>query len=327
MVIEAKSLDMTYKKVIKQDGFKGTLTHLLRKQYEDIEAIKDVNLSISEGEIVGLLGFNGAGKTTLIKMLTGILCPSNGSISIFDMEPFKRKKEFLKQIGAIFPSKSRLWGDLTVSDNLKLFGAMYNLSDQQLKERVDFFTEKLQVKKYLFSQIRHLSFGERMKIELIATLMHFPKLLFLDEPTIGMDTTSQTVIRNFIKEYVKGNNATIIITSHNMSDLTEVCSRVIFLHRGRIVYDGDVETLNNKAKTFVNIVVRGKKLSRYEKISEEMEMIEDSVEKLVITIDQNNISDFLNNLSTYRNVNDLEIDKVSAEVLLTNLYNDIISDY
>lgn len=205
----------------------------------------DLSFDIEEGEIVGFLGPNGAGKTTTLKMLSGILHPSDGQASVLGYTPWERKKEFKRQFSIVMGQKNQLWWDLPASDSFELNKLIYDLDDTEYKRTLDELVELLGVGEQLHVQVRRLSLGERMKMELIASLLHRPKVILLDEPTIGLDIISQSKIRQFFKTYNKTYNTTILLTSHYMRDIEDLCSRTMIINHGQLVYDGDLKSVND----------------------------------------------------------------------------------
>lgn len=242
-IIEVKNLSKTFKIYKKEPGIGGALKALFSRKYEQKTAVSDVSFSIEEGELIGFIGPNGAGKTTTLKMLSGLLYPSGGSISVLGYKPFDRKKDFLKQISLVMGQKNQLWWDLPPMDTFLLNKEIYEISDADFKTRVEELSTLLDVKEIMHVQVRKLSLGQRMKCELMAALLHRPKILFLDEPTIGLDVVIQEKLRDFIKEYNLKYKVTILLTSHYMRDVKHLCKRVVVINYGDIIYDGDLNQL------------------------------------------------------------------------------------
>lgn len=242
-IVLAENLSKFYPVAIKEPGLKGTITHFFRRTYKTIEAVKQVTFQIQPGEVVGFLGANGAGKTTTLKMLTGLIHPSAGQVRVAGHVPFQRKSAFLQQITLVMGQKQQLIWDLPALDSLKINAAIYGLSNQEYRQRVGELTEMLSLQGKLNQPVRKLSLGERMKAELLAALLHQPKVLFLDEPTLGLDVNAQVAVREFLREYNKRYGATIILTSHYMADITALCERVMVIHQGQLVYDGSLDRL------------------------------------------------------------------------------------
>jgi len=242
-IILAKNLSKVYPVAIKEPGIKGTLRHFIRRQYQYLKAVENISFEINPGEIVGFLGPNGAGKTTTLKMLTGLIHPSNGIVKVADNIPFERKREFLQQITLVMGQKQQLIWDLPVLDSLKINAAVYGVSDKEYRRRLMELTEMLSLEGKLKQPVRKLSLGERMKAELMAALLHQPQVLFLDEPTLGLDINAQVAVREFLREYNQRYQATVLLTSHYMADITALCKRVLLIYQGELIYDGSLDGL------------------------------------------------------------------------------------
>jgi ABC-2 type transport system ATP-binding protein len=242
-IIIAKNLSKFYPVAIKEPGIKGTLTHFFSRTYRNINAVQDISFEIAPGEVVGFLGPNGAGKTTTLKMLTGLIHPSTGTVKVAGHIPFRRQEMFLQKITLVMGQKQQLIWDLPALDSLKINAAVYNISDKEFKHRVGELAEMLSLEGKLTQPVRKLSLGERMKAELLAALLHRPQVLFLDEPTLGLDVNAQVSVRDFLKEYNRLYQATVLLTSHYMADITALCERVLLIHQGKLMYDGSLDEL------------------------------------------------------------------------------------
>lgn len=236
-------LSKVYPVAIKQPGLKGTIRHFFQRTYREIKAVQDVSFQIEAGEVVGFLGANGAGKTTTLKMLAGLIHPSTGLVKVAGHVPFSREAAYLKKITLVMGQKQQLIWDLPALDSLKINAAVYGLSDKTAEFRIDELAEMLSLQGKLTQPMRKLSLGERMKAELLAALLHEPQVLFLDEPTLGLDVNAQVAVRQFLQEYNQRYNATILLTSHYMADITALCDRVLVIHQGQLIYDGSLDGL------------------------------------------------------------------------------------
>lgn len=245
-IISVKNLKKYYSVSKKEPGVWGSLKSLLFRKYFDVKAVDGVSFEISEGELVGFIGPNGAGKTTTLKVLSGLLYPTSGEVKVLGFEPFKRQPQFQKQFALVMGQKNQLWWDLPPWESFVLNKEIYEVSDDQFKKTVSELSKMLEIEDVLKIQVRKLSLGQRMKAELIAALLHSPKVLFLDEPTIGLDVVAQKKMRDFIKEYNEKFKATIILTSHYMGDVKELCKRVIIINKGLILYDGLLSSIVEK---------------------------------------------------------------------------------
>lgn len=243
-IIQVERLSKSFNYYEKELGFKKSLKNLVKRKALIKEAVSEISFAIEQGEMVGFLGPNGSGKTTTLKMLSGILYPTSGQVNVFGYVPWERKKQFKMQFSIVMGQKSQLWWDLPANESLYLNKCIYEIEDKAYNLVLDELTEMLDVKDLLNIQVRRLSLGERMKMELIASLIHRPKVIFLDEPTIGLDLISQKRIREFLKYYNQQSKATVILTSHYMADIEDLCKRTIIINQGKIVYDGDLRRVN-----------------------------------------------------------------------------------
>jgi ABC-2 type transport system ATP-binding protein len=241
--IEVQNLTKIFKSHVKQEGLRNSLKSLWKREYKERVAVNDVSFSLAQGELVGMLGANGAGKTTTLKMLSGLLHPSSGTASVLGFTPWERSNEFKRAFSIVMGQRNQLWWDLPAGDSFLLFKEIYHIPDDEFRRRRDELAERLGVADKLTTQVRRLSLGERMKCELIGSLLHAPRVLFLDEPTIGLDVVAQKAVRDFIREYNQTAQTTIILTSHYMADIEELCERVVVIDDGRIRFDGALERL------------------------------------------------------------------------------------
>ncbi|MFP4100090.1 ABC transporter ATP-binding protein [Coleofasciculus sp.] len=254
-IVVAQNLSKVYPVAVKQPGIKGTLTHFLRRKYRSVVAVQNVSFEIGMGEVVGFLGPNGAGKTTTLKMLTGLVHPSGGEVKVAGHQPFQRESNFLQQITLVMGQKQQLLWDLPALDSLRINAAVYGISDNQFQRRVGELAEMLSLEAKLTQPVRKLSLGERMKAELLAALLHQPQVLFLDEPTLGLDVNAQLAVRNFLREYNQRTGATVLLTSHYMADITALCQRVLLIYEGQMIYDGSLEGLLNRFAPYREVKV------------------------------------------------------------------------
>ena len=260
-VIAVNKLKKYYKVHQKEPGLTGSIKSLFSRKYYDAKAVDGVSFDIDEGELVGFIGPNGAGKTTTLKVLSGLLYPTFGHVSVLGYTPWERKPEFQKQFSLVMGQKNQLWWDLPAIESFILNKEIYEVPDAQYKKTLDELVELLEVADILKVQVRKLSLGQRMKMELIAALIHSPRILFLDEPTIGLDVVMQKKMRDFIKEYNRRYTATVILTSHYMDDVKELCKRIIIIDKGKILFDGALDEIIKKFATHKLLtVVFGKKV-------------------------------------------------------------------
>lgn len=254
-IILVEDLSKVYPIAIKEPGLKGTVKHFFKRNYRNVKAVEGVSFSIEAGEVVGFLGANGAGKTTTLKMLTGLIYPSAGNVRVCDRIPFRRESDFLQKITLVMGQKQQLIWDLPVLDSLRINAAVYGICDRDYRQRVGELTEMLSLEGKLNQAVRKLSLGERMKAELMAALLHQPEVLFLDEPTLGLDINAQFSVRQFLREYNERYQATVLLTSHYMADITALCKRVLLIHEGQLVYDGNLDGLLDRFAPYRQVQV------------------------------------------------------------------------
>ncbi|MEI7551135.1 MAG: ATP-binding cassette domain-containing protein [Verrucomicrobiota bacterium] len=244
-MIEVRQLTRVFRTYKKQPGFWGGVRGLFRREFEETAAAKDISFDIAEGEFVGFLGPNGAGKTTTLKMLAGLIYPTSGTARVAGFDPTKRENAYRRLFALVLGQKNQLWWDLPAIESFNLLRAIYGLPADQYQTTLDELVRLLGVEAKLNVMVRELSLGERMKMELIAALLHRPRVLFLDEPTIGLDVVSQKAVRQFLRDYNRRYRVTILLTSHYMADIKELCERVIVIHKGTKIYDGTLALLEN----------------------------------------------------------------------------------
>lgn len=254
-IINTNNLVKKYRRYKKKERIRGSIASLWKREYEEKVAVNQIDLSIDEGEFIGLIGPNGAGKTTLIKMLSGIIAPTEGSIDVLGYYPNDLKNEFKKQYAVVMGQKSQLFFELTVNDTLRLFKEIYEIPEEDFQRNRNYFVELFGVSELMDVQVRTLSLGERMKMELIVALLHSPKILFLDEPTIGLDAVASRQIRRFLKEINEKKGTTIILTSHYMEDIKALCKRTVVINHGIKIFDGKTEELFDRYQKNKRIIV------------------------------------------------------------------------
>ncbi len=242
-VIEVKNLCKTFKVKKKEKGLKGSLKSLWKPKYKKIEAVQDISFSVEKGEMIAFIGPNGAGKSTTIKMLTGILYPDSGDISILGFDPKKERKNLAYEIGTVFGQKEQLWTHLTPYDNFKFFGAIYDIPEQAVEKKIEELKGLFELEDFINTPVRNLSLGQRIRCEIVASLIHNPKILFLDEPTIGLDPVVKENIRSLIKRMNKEYKTTVFLTSHDVGDIEKLCKRVVIVNHGKLVLDDSMENL------------------------------------------------------------------------------------
>ena len=254
-VIHIQSLSKTFKVPVREAGVKAAIRSLFKREHRDVKAVEAVSFDVSQGEIVGFLGPNGAGKTTTLKMLSGLLHPSGGTATVLGHTPFQREKDYLRQITLVMGQRNQLVWDIPVVDSFERNRAIYRMDAGEYHKMLDEMTDLLDLGDLLQKPTRNLSLGERMKCEIAVSLLHKPQVLFLDEPTIGLDVTMQRRIRSFIQEYNRRTGATVLLTSHYMADVEALCKRVIIIHHGKILFDGDLSDLVQQFSAYKTITI------------------------------------------------------------------------
>ena len=319
-VISVKGLSKTFSSVKKQPGIAGSLRALISRQKSHMEAVKGVSFDIAPGELVGFLGPNGAGKTTTLKMLTGILHPTSGEASVLGYRPFDRKPELLRQIALVMGNKYQLWWDLPAWDSFIVLRELYGVPKADFDRRLERLLSDLQISDKVNTQVRKMSLGERMKCELVAALLYGPRVIFLDEPTIGLDLISQKRIRDFLKEVNQAEGSTMILTSHYMQDVQELCDRVIVIDHGTIIFDGTLDSLMRRysdkrmLRLHLSDEVPAEDLAKYG----DLHNTED--QSVVIGVSRSEISQVTAAVLAALPVVDISIEEVSIDEVIRNLF-------
>lgn len=330
-IIEVKNLVKKYKTNKRKHGILGYIKNLFHPKYLEYTAVNGVSFHIKEGELVGYIGENGAGKSTTIKMLTGLLTPTSGSILVNGIVPNEKRIQNNKQIGAVFGQKTQLWWDLPVIESFELIKKMYDISEETYQRNLEKFTRILELKPLLDKQVKNLSLGQKMRCEIAATFLHNPKVVYLDEPTIGLDILVKENIRKFIKDINKEEHTTVILTTHDLKDIEEVCDRIILIDKGKIIYDGGKEDFKNQYGKYVmgEFIIQEKKENITLATSEEdFEVIEEEEGKIKVKFshDKLTIMDVLNTISNYCKIIDMHVQEQGLEEILKEIYRGENSD-
>jgi len=321
-VIEVNGLTKTFRTYKKQPGFAGAVKGLFRRKYEQTVAVKDIHFSIDPGELVGFLGPNGAGKTTTLKMLSGLLYPTSGSARVLGYVPWERDDGYRRQFALLLGQKNQLWWDLPARESLELNAKIYGIPDDVLDRTVAEMTELLAVRDKLNVAVRELSLGERMKMELIASLLHRPKVLFLDEPTIGLDVVSQKTVREFLREHNARQKTTILLTSHYMTDIQELCERVIIIDRGIISFDGRLSEVVDRFADFKLVTIHWEGAARYsaESLSKYGEVVEQNPGSITLKVKRDRVVPVCKALLDELPVSDIDIQEVPIEEVIRRVF-------
>lgn len=305
----------------KEPGLAGSIRSFFKRSYETSKAVDDISFSIKQGELIGFIGPNGAGKTTTLKCLSGLIYPTSGEVQVLGYTPFDRNHNFLRSISLVMGQKSQLWWDLPPMESYLLYKEMYDVPDARFKHTLDELVELLDLKDILQVQVRKLSLGQRMKCELVAQLLHSPKILFLDEPTIGLDIVMQQKIRSFVREYNKKYNATILLTSHYMDDVKELCKRVIIINHGKLLYDGSLSDIVSKHTQMKRISVVFEREIPLIELEKHGAVIVYEGPKVVLEIDRENAPSTASYLLTHFPVADLTIEEPQIEEIIGKIFS------
>ena len=319
-VIEVKKLSKNFKVKTKEKGLKGSLKSIIKPKYKEVNAVKNINFEVEKGEIIAFIGPNGAGKSTTIKMLTGILYPSKGEIRVLGLDPTKERKKLSYEIGTVFGQKEQLWTHLTPYDNFKFFGAIYDIPEYQVEKKIEELKTLFELGEFINTPVRNLSLGQRIRCEIVASLIHEPKALFLDEPTIGLDPVVKENIRTLIKRMNKEYKTTIFLTSHDTLDIEKLCKRVIIINNGSIVLD---DSMDNLKYHYLNKKILEAKMK--EKVNLEdtdgITILKDKGYNIKIEIDtkKKNIADAIKLLNP-DNIIDINISNIPLEDIISAIY-------
>jgi ABC-2 type transport system ATP-binding protein len=321
-VIEVQKLTKCFQVSRKAPGFKGALRSLFRRRTEQVMAVKEVSFDIAEGELVGFLGPNGAGKTTTLKMLAGLLFPTGGSAQVLGYVPWKRAESYRRQFALLLGQKNQLWWDLPARDSLELNSRIYCLSRADFEHTTTELTELLGVRDKLDVMVRELSLGERMKMELIAALLHQPKVLFLDEPTIGLDVVSQKTVRDFLRHHNATRHTTILLTSHYMADISELCQRVIIIDHGTIFFDGQLSEVLDRFADFklVTIACAGGRWPDRARLARYGEVLEENPPTIKFKVKRDRVIPVCKALLDELPVSDIDIQEVPIEDVIRQIF-------
>lgn len=321
-VIEVSGLTKTFRTYKKQPGFGGAIKGLFRRRYEQTVAVNDIGFKIEPGELVGFLGPNGAGKTTTLKMLSGLLYPTGGTARVLDYVPWERHDGYRRQFALVLGQKNQLWWDLPARESLELNSKIYGIPRDRFERTVDEMGEMLGVADKLNVSVRELSLGERMKMELIASLLHEPKVLFLDEPTIGLDVVSQKIVREFLRRHNQGRKTTILLTSHYMADIQELCERVIIIDHGKIFFDGRLSEVVDRFADFKLITIHcdAAEARANESLAKYGDVVEKTPESIKLKVKRDRVIPACKALLDELPVRDIDIEEVPIEDVIRQIF-------
>lgn len=322
-MIQLHGISKSFKVAKRQTGFRQAAKTLFYREHINVEALKDISFSIDQGEIVGYIGPNGAGKSTTIKVMSGILVPDTGDCTIMGFNPWKDRVQYVQNIGVVFGQRSQLWWDVPVIDSFELLKDIYKVEHQEYKTTIDLLIETLELQDFVHSPVRQLSLGQRMRCEIAASLLHNPKILFLDEPTIGLDAASKIAVRQFIKTINREKGVTVILTTHDMNDIEALADRVILIGKGNLLYDGKIEELRKQFGSQKTISADFRKNTDPIEIAGAT-VLSRSSEQVVLCIDteQVNTSEVITQLTNSFELIDVSIESQPIEETILQLYKE-----
>lgn len=324
--IEVQNISKDFKVNKRSAGIPGMIANMFVPKYEIKHAVKDLSFTIEKGEMVGFIGPNGAGKSSTIKMLSGILCPDSGSISVNGFIPYRQRKSYVGKIGVVFGQKSQLQWDLPVIDSFELLRAIYRIPEEKYKANLDRFTEMLNMKGFLNQPVRQLSLGQRMRSDIVASLLHSPEIVFFDEPTIGVDIIGKETIRNFIRELNEQDKVTMIFTTHDMQDIEQTCKRIIIIDKGSLMFDGSLQDIRGKYGTTRRLIAEFNEEVTVEPISKvAIENLGDR--KMSFTFDNNvvDVNKLMHEILGKYSVRDITVAEPEIESIIQKMYNGEVS--
>ena len=320
-IITVEHLSKHFKVYKRRTGFWGNLSSTVSRQHDIIKAVDDVNFSLERGELVGYIGANGAGKSTTIKMLTGILVPTSGHIDVMGLTPYRNRRKNTRRIGVVFGQRTQLWWDLPVIDSFELLKHIYEIPQNLYKQNLEFFSELLQLQPFLSTPVRRLSLGQRMRCDLTAALLHNPEILYLDEPTIGLDVVAKEQVRQFLREVNAERQVTVILTTHDLNDVEQVCRRLIIIDSGKIIYDGGIDALKKRyGKTRMLIVDLAQVYSDIQ--LEGVDLTRRDGNRIWLAFDRDTISasEVIAQLTARYEIQDLTISEPEIEEIVRRIY-------
>lgn len=322
-MIQIDHVTKEFKKVIKKPGLAGSVQSLFHREYETVKAVDDISFHVDRGEILGFIGANGAGKSTTIKMLTGILTPTSGTIEIDGKNPAKNRTKYVKEIGVVFGQRTQLWWDLPLTETFSVLKEIYQVDEADFNARLGFLNEVLELEEFIKSPVRTLSLGQRMRADLAASMIHNPKVLFLDEPTIGLDVAVKNSIRQAITHINEQEKTTIILTTHDLSDIESLCKRIVMIDKGRIMYDGDLTEMKHHYGRFRQINLSLDDGNDFDRLSlPENTKVERNKELITLTFDSEAtpVDKMLSQILGSVRVKDISVGDVNIEEIVRRMY-------
>ncbi len=320
--IEVRKLTKTFKVPVRAEGFAASLKSLVQRKYQEVEAVREISFDIEAGEVVGFIGPNGAGKTTSLKILSGLLHPSSGDVRVLGFKPWEREPAYLSQISMVLGNKSQLLWDIPPMDTFRVLAEIYRVPEKEFNLILDELIDLLDMKALLTKPVRNMSLGERMKCELVAGLLYRPRVMFLDEPTLGLDVSMQGRLRRFLTDYNQRSGVTMMLTSHYMADVTALCPRVILIHRGELLYDGELAGLASKLAPFKLVRLALEVDSPKPELPPEAEIVEQENGRLTLRVARAEAPKLTAHLLNTLPVADLSVEDPPIEAVIDQIYQD-----
>ncbi|MBR3282789.1 MAG: ATP-binding cassette domain-containing protein [Ruminococcus sp.] len=327
-VIEIRNVTKEFKVLNRREGLKGSLKDLFSRDYKIVKAVNDISMDIEQGEIVGYLGPNGAGKSTTIKMMTGVLEPTAGEILVNGNAPYKNRSRNAQEIGVVFGQRSQLWWALPLVESFKLLKDIYQIDDKQYNSMLDLYRSLVDIEPLLHKPVRQMSLGQRTLSDILAAFLHDPKIVFLDEPTIGLDVSMKAKIRTLIHALNKEKNTTVILTTHDMGDVDALCRRIVIIDKGRMLYDNDIEHLKGFFGSYRTLKIRidGDMKENAEKIHSELPQFsvdsDDEWISVLVDEDKEKVIDVLAGLQKKHDIRDMQLEEISTEEVIKKIYEE-----
>ena len=325
-IIEIQNVSKEFKVLNRREGLKGSIQDLFSRNYKIVRAVDNISMNINQGEIVGYLGPNGAGKSTTIKMMTGVLEPTSGSILVNGGEPYRNRTKNAQEIGVVFGQRSQLWWSLPLIESFKLLKDIYRVGDAEYNGMMDMYRELVDIEKLLHKPVRQMSLGQRTLSDILAAFLHDPKIVFLDEPTIGLDVSMKAKIRELIHALNKEKNTTVILTTHDMGDVDALCRRIVIIDKGKMLYDNDIEHLKSFFGSYRTLKIRVDGENSVENVRAELPdfMVSDQDEWVSVLVDEEKttVMDVLNRLIKTLDVRDMRLEEISTEDVIKKIYEE-----
>ena len=325
-IIEIKNITKEFRVPDRREGLKGSIKDLFSRRYHTVKAVDDISMEIKQGEIVGYLGPNGAGKSTTIKMMTGVLEPSSGEITVNGCVPYKNRTRNAQNIGVVFGQRSQLWWALPLIESFKLLKDIYMIPDEQYDEMMSLYGSLVDIEPLLHKPVRQMSLGQRTLSDILAAFLHDPKIVFLDEPTIGLDVSMKAKIRTLIAELNRRKNTTVILTTHDMGDVDALCERIVIIDHGKMLYDNDIEHLKKffGAYRTLKLRVRADMKQEAQRIAEELPMCsvktDDNWISVLVNEDEQKVVSVLSQLQNSHDIRDMQLEEISSEEVIKRIY-------